>query len=163
LPLYLLSWKVAPALATGNTVVAKPSEVTPMTAHLLAQLCIEAGLPPGVLNIVHGVGPKAGAAIVRHPAVSTLSFTGSTRAGAEAVRRLAVSTRSFTGRTRAGGGSAGVAAPMFKRVALEMGGKNPNIVFADADLQQALSASLRAAFANQGQVCLCGSRLLVEQ
>ena len=142
LPLYLLTWKVAPAIATGNTAVAKPSEITPMTAHLLAQLCSEAGLPAGVLNIVHGTGPKAGAAIVRHPRVTTISFTGSTRAGGEI---------------------ASIAAPMFKKVALEMGGKNPNIVFADADLEPALEQSVQAAFANQGQLCLCGSRLLVER
>jgi aminomuconate-semialdehyde/2-hydroxymuconate-6-semialdehyde dehydrogenase len=142
LPLYLLTWKVAPALAAGNTVVAKPSEVTPMTAHLFAQLCNDAGLPPGVLNIVHGTGPKAGEAIVKHPTVTTISFTGSTRAGRQ------ITT---------------IASPMFKRVSLEMGGKNANIVFADADPEAAMSGSLRAAFANQGQVCLCGSRLLVEQ
>lgn len=142
LPLYLLTWKVAPAIAAGNTAVAKPSEVTPMTAHLLALICREAGLPPGVLNIVHGLGPKAGAAIVAHPDVSTISFTGSTRAGGEI---------------------AAVAAPLFKKLSLEMGGKNPNIVFADADIEQALAGSLAAAFANQGQVCLCGSRLLVQR
>ena len=142
LPLYLLSWKVAPALAAGCTVIAKPSEVTPMTAHLLAQICIEAGLPPGVLNVVHGLGPKAGAAIVAHPRVTTISFTGSTRAGGEI---------------------ATAAAPMFKRVSLEMGGKNANIVFAHVDLDQALAGSVQAAFANQGQVCLCGSRLFVER
>jgi aminomuconate-semialdehyde/2-hydroxymuconate-6-semialdehyde dehydrogenase len=150
LPLYLLTWKIAPALATGNTVVAKPSELTPMTAHLLAELCREARLPPGVLNIVHGTGPKAGAALVRHPKVSALSFTGSTRTGAEIARS---------------------AAPLFKKLSLEMGGKNPNIVFADAcgpadaalSYDQVLDTSLQAAFANQGQICLCGSRLLVEQ
>lgn len=142
LPLYLLTWKVAPALATGNTAVAKPSEVTPMTAHLLALLCQEAGLPPGVLNIVHGTGAKAGAALVAHPGVGTISFTGSTRAGGEIAR---------------------IAAPLFRKLALEMGGKNPNIVFADADLERALEGSLAAAFANQGQICLCGSRLLVQR
>ncbi len=141
LPLYLLTWKVAPALAAGNTVIAKPSEVTPMTAHLLAGLCQQAGLPEGVLNIVHGYGPKVGAALVEHPGVPTISFTGSTRAGGEINR---------------------AAAPLFKKVGLEMGGKNPNIVFADADPEAALAGSLRAAFANQGQVCLCGSRLFVE-
>ncbi|MEP0846986.1 MAG: aldehyde dehydrogenase [Phycisphaerae bacterium] len=142
LPLYLLTWKVAPALATGNTAVAKPSEVTPMTAHLLALLCQEAGLPRGVLNIVHGLGAKAGVAIVSHPDVTTVSFTGSTRAGAAI---------------------ASAAAPMFKKLSLEMGGKNPNIIFADADLEAALTQSVAAAFANQGQICLCGSRLLVQQ
>ncbi|MCC7294063.1 MAG: aldehyde dehydrogenase [Phycisphaerales bacterium] len=141
LPLYLLTWKVAPALATGNTVVAKPSEVTPMTAFMLSGICIEAGLPPGVLNIVHGAGAKAGAALAAHPGVPTISFTGGTRTGA---------------------GIAAVAAPMFKKLALELGGKNPNIVFADARVDEAVAVSLRAAYSNQGQICLCGSRILVE-
>ena len=142
LPLYLLTWKIAPALATGNTVVAKPSELTPMTAYMLSEICREAGLPPGVLNIVHGLGAKAGAAIVAHKKVTTISFTGGTVTGREVAK---------------------TAAPLFKRVALELGGKNPNIVFADADLDEAIKGSVRAAFANQGQVCLCGSRLFVEQ
>ncbi len=142
LPLYLLSWKAAPAIATGNTAVAKPSELTPMTAYLLAEVAGEAGLPPGVLNVVHGTGPVAGEAIVTHPRVTTLSFTGSTATG----RRIA---------SHAG--------PAFKKLALEMGGKNPNIVFADADLDAALDGSLRAAFANQGQICLCGPRVYVER
>src|SRR5690606_34080310 len=117
LPLYLFTWKIAPALATGNTVVAKPSEVTPMTAHRLASLCMEAGLPPGVLNIVHGLGPKVGAAIVRHPHVPAVSFTGGTATGAAIARE---------------------AAPMFKKLSLELGGKNPNIIFADADMSRAV-------------------------
>jgi aminomuconate-semialdehyde/2-hydroxymuconate-6-semialdehyde dehydrogenase len=142
LPLYLLSWKVAPAIAAGNTAVAKPSELTPMTAHLLGILCREAGLPPGVLNIVHGLGAKAGAAIVAHPDVGTLTFTGGTVTGAEIAR---------------------TAGPMFKKIALELGGKNPNIVFADADMERAIPGSVRAAFTNQGQVCLCGSRIFVEE
>ena len=142
LPLYLFSWKVAPALATGNTVVGKPSELTPMTAYRLAELSIEAGLPPGVLNIVHGYGRKAGAAIVSHPDVPTISFTGGTDTGAEIAR---------------------TAGPMFKRLALECGGKNPTLVFADADFDDALSTSVRAAFSNQGEICLCGSRVLVER
>ncbi len=142
LPLYLLSWKIAPALATGNTAVAKPSELAPMTAHRLALLCREAGLPPGVLNIVHGLGSKVGAAIVSHPAVPAISFTGGTVTGAEIAR------------------SAG---PLFKKLSLELGGKNPNIVFADADMDEAIPASLRSAFTNQGQVCLSGSRILVER
>jgi aminomuconate-semialdehyde/2-hydroxymuconate-6-semialdehyde dehydrogenase len=141
LPLYLFTWKIAPALATGNTVVAKPSEVTPMTAFLFSELCIEAGLPPGVLNVVHGRGTEAGAALVAHPDVPAVSFTGGTATGA------AISA---------------VAGPMFKKLSLELGGKNPNVVFADADLDAALPGSVRAAFANQGQICLCGSRLLVE-
>jgi aminomuconate-semialdehyde/2-hydroxymuconate-6-semialdehyde dehydrogenase len=142
LPLYLLSWKVAPAIAAGNTAVAKPSELTPMTAHLLAGICKQAGLPAGVLNIVHGLGPEAGAAIVSHPDVGTITFTGGTVTGAEIAR---------------------TAGPNFKKVALELGGKNPNIVFADADMEQAIPGSVRAAFTNQGQVCLCGSRIFVEE
>lgn len=142
LPLYLLSWKIAPAIATGNTAVAKPSEITPVTAFRLSELCVQAGLPPGVLNIVHGTGPGAGEAIVDHAGVAAISFTGSTRTGAEIARR---------------------AAPRFAKLSLEMGGKNPNIVFADADLDEALPTSIRASFSNQGQICLCGSRILVEQ
>lgn len=142
LPLYLFSWKVAPAIATGNTAVGKPSEITPMTAHLLCELCREAGLPPGVLNVVHGAGGKAGAALVVHEAVPAISFTGGTKTGAEIAR------------------SAG---PLFKKLALELGGKNPNIIFADADMDAALPTSVRASFANQGQVCLCGSRIFVER
>ena len=142
LPLYLFTWKVAPALATGNTVVSKPSELTPATAYLLAQMCQEIGLPPGVLNIVHGLGSKVGAAIVVHPRVPAVSFTGGTVTGAEIAR---------------------TAAPLFKRVALEMGGKNPNIVFADADLDEAVATSVRSSFENQGEICLCGSRIFVEE
>jgi aminomuconate-semialdehyde/2-hydroxymuconate-6-semialdehyde dehydrogenase len=142
LPLYLLSWKIAPALAAGNTAVAKPSEITPMTAHLLAGICREAGLPPGVLNIVHGTGPKAGAALVRHPKVGTISFTGGTKTGADI---------------------AAAAGPLFKKVALELGGKNPNIIFADAPLDEALGTSVRSSFDNQGQICLSGSRIFVEE
>ncbi len=142
LPLYLLSWKIAPAIACGNTVVAKPSEVTPMTAFLLAELCGEAGLPPGVVNIVHGRGSSAGAALVLHPRVRTVSFTGGTVTGAEIAR---------------------TAAPMFKKLALELGGKNPNIIFADADLDEVVRESLRSSFTNQGQVCLSGSRIFVER
>jgi aminomuconate-semialdehyde/2-hydroxymuconate-6-semialdehyde dehydrogenase len=142
LPLYLLSWKVSPAMATGNTVVAKPSEVTPMTAFLLSQVCREAGLPAGVLNIVQGRGAEAGAAITAHPKIMTVSFTGGTVTGREIAK---------------------AAAPLFKKVALEMGGKNPTIVFADADMDKAIEQGVRAAFANQGQVCLCGSRIFVER
>ncbi|MCA9243629.1 MAG: aldehyde dehydrogenase [Phycisphaerales bacterium] len=142
LPLYLFTWKVAPAIATGNTAVAKPSEVTPMTAYLLGALCQEAGLPAGVLNIIHGDGPRAGAAIVGHDRIRTISFTGSTRAGAEI---------------------AATAAPRFKKLSLELGGKNPTVVFADADFEAALAGAVQASFANQGQICLCGSRLLVER
>lgn len=142
LPLYLLSWKIAPALAVGNTAVAKPSELTPMTAYLLCEICREAGLPPGVLNIVHGTGPNVGAAITEHPKIGTISFTGGT----------------VTGRKVAEAG-----APLFKKISLELGGKNPNIIFADADLNAAIAGSVRSSFANQGQVCLCGSRVFVER
>jgi aminomuconate-semialdehyde/2-hydroxymuconate-6-semialdehyde dehydrogenase len=142
LPLYLFTWKVAPALATGNTVVAKPSELTPTTAHLLTEICQEVGLPPGVFNVVHGHGHKVGAGLVAHPAVPTISFTGGTAIGAEIAK---------------------AAAPLFKKLTLELGGKNPNIIFADADPEETLRTSLRAAFDNQGQVCLCGSRVFVEE
>ncbi len=142
LPLYLFTWKIAPALAAGNTVVAKPSELAPQTAFALSVLAKEVGLPPGVLNIVHGLGHKVGAALVAHPRVPTITFTGGTVTGAEVAR---------------------TAAPLFKKVALELGGKNPTLVFADADLDAALAGSLRAAFENQGEICLCGSRLLVER
>ena len=142
LPLYLLTWKIAPAIACGNTAVAKPSELTPMTAYLLGEVCREAGLPRGVLNVVHGTGPKVGAPITAHPKVNTISFTGGTVTG----RKVAETC-----------------APMFKKVSLELGGKNPNIIFADADLDAAITGSLRSSFANQGQVCLCGSRVFVER
>ena len=142
LPLYLLSWKIAPAIAVGNTAVAKPSELTPMTAFLLCEICREAGLPDGVLNIVHGTGANVGAAMTAHPEVSTISFTGGTVTG---------------------GKVAEACAPLFKKVSLELGGKNPNIIFADADLEAAIKGSLRSSFANQGQVCLCGSRVFVER
>ncbi len=142
LPLYLLSWKIAPAIAVGNTAVAKPSELTPMTAFLLCEICREAGVPDGVLNIVHGTGPNVGSAITAHPKVGTISFTGGT----------------VTGRKVAEAG-----APLFKKISLELGGKNPNIIFADADLDAAIAGSLRSSFANQGQVCLCGSRVFVER
>jgi len=143
LPLYLFTWKIAPALAAGNTVVAKPSEVTPCTAALLGELSIAAGFPPGVLNIVQGRGPTVGQAIVEHPQVKAISFTGSTTTGAQI---------------------ADGAAKKFKKLSLEMGGKNPAIVFADADLSDAnLDTIVRSGFANQGEICLCGSRLLVQR
>src|SRR4051812_27920737 len=142
LPLYLLSWKIAPAIAVGNTAVAKPSELTPMTAFLLCEICAEAGLPNGVLNVVHGTGPNVGAPITAHPKIGTISFTGGTVTG----RKVAEA-----------------AAPLFKKVSLELGGKNPNIIFADADLDAAIAGSVRSSFANQGQVCLCGSRVFVER
>lgn len=142
LPLYLFTWKIAPALASGCTVVAKPSEVTPMTAYLLSEICITAGLPKGVLNIVHGLGPKVGNAIVSSKDVPLISFTGGTKTGAHI---------------------ASVAAPMFKKLSLELGGKNPNIIFADCDYEKMLSTTLHSSFANQGQICLCGSRIFVER
>ncbi|HMQ76889.1 MAG TPA: aldehyde dehydrogenase [Flavobacteriales bacterium] len=140
LPLYLFTWKVAPALAAGCTVVAKPSEVTPLTAHLLAEACAAVGLPPGVLNIVHGLGAKVGAAISAHPDIPAISFTGGTRTGAEIAR---------------------TAAPMFKKLSLELGGKNPVVVFEDCDFDRMLDTTVRSSFRNQGQICLCGSRILV--
>jgi aminomuconate-semialdehyde/2-hydroxymuconate-6-semialdehyde dehydrogenase len=142
LPLYLFTWKIAPALASGNCVVAKPSEVTPYSAFLFSKLCIEAGLPAGVLNIVHGLGPKVGNAITVHPEIKAISFTGGTATGATIARQ---------------------AAPMFKKLSLELGGKNPNIIFADCDFDAMLSTTMRSSFANQGQICLCGSRILIER
>jgi aminomuconate-semialdehyde/2-hydroxymuconate-6-semialdehyde dehydrogenase len=142
LPLYLFSWKIAPALASGCCVVAKPSEVTPMTAYLLSELAIEAGLPAGVLNIIHGYGQKAGAAIVSHPKIAAVSFTGGTKTGEWIAR---------------------TAAPMFKKLSLELGGKNPNLVFADCNFDEAVKTSVNAAFTNQGEICLCGSRIFIEE
>ncbi len=142
LPLYLFTWKIAPALAVGNCVIAKPSEVTPMTGYLLTKICKEAGLPDGVLNIIHGDGPDCGSAIVEHPEIKAISFTGSTRAG----RQIAAT-----------------AGPMFKKISLELGGKNPNIIFADCDWDKAMRTTLQSSFANQGQICLCGSRVLIEE
>ena len=142
LPLYLFSWKIAPALAAGCTVVAKPSEITPMTAYLLSKLFSEAGLPDGVLNIVHGLGTKVGFAIVEHKNVKAISFTGGTQTGQTIAR---------------------VAAPMFKKLSLELGGKNPNIIFADCDYEEMLATTVRSSFSNQGQICLCGSRIFVER
>jgi len=141
LPLYLFTWKIAPAIATGNTVVAKPSELTPLTASMLTTLTAEQGLPPGVLNVVHGLGASAGAAIVAHPDIPAISFTGGTVTGREIAR---------------------TAAPMFKRLSLELGGKNATIVFDDIDLDAMMPGIVQASFENQGQICLCGSRLLVQ-
>ncbi|WP_286743881.1 aldehyde dehydrogenase [Roseivirga sp. UBA1976] len=142
LPLYLFTWKIAPALASGNTVVAKPSEITPMTAFIFSKLCKEAGLPDGVLNIVHGLGSKVGQAIVEHPKTKAISFTGGTQTGKKI---------------------ASTAASQFKKLSLELGGKNPNIIFADADFEKALKTSVHSSFANQGQICLCGSRIFIER
>jgi len=141
LPLYLFTWKIAPAIAAGNCVIAKPSEVTPLTAAMLGDICLEAGLPNGVLNIVHGLGTTAGQAIVEHPDIKAISFTGGTQTGAHIAR---------------------TAAPKFKKLSLELGGKNPNIIFADCDYQDMLSTTLRSSFGNQGQICLCGSRIFVQ-
>jgi aminomuconate-semialdehyde/2-hydroxymuconate-6-semialdehyde dehydrogenase len=142
LPLYLFTWKIAPALAAGNTVVAKPSEVTPLTATMLAELAVDIGLPPGVLNVVHGLGPEVGEPLVSHPQVRAISFTGSTAVG----KRIA-----------------GIAGPLLKKVSLELGGKNPTLVFADSDWHDQLDTLVRSAFQNSGQICLCGSRILVER
>lgn len=142
LPLYLFTWKIAPAIAAGNCVLAKPSEITPVTAFLLSKICKEAGLPAGVLNIIHGTGPVAGEAIVTHPEVKAISFTGSTRAG----ERIA-----------------SLAAPKFKKLSLELGGKNPNIIFADCNWERMMKTSIQSSFSNQGEICLCGSRILVEE
>lgn len=141
LPLYLFTWKIAPAIAAGNCVIAKPSEVTPMTAYLLGEICNKAGLPKGVLNIVHGLGGSTGQAIVEHPEIKAISFTGGTATGAHIAK---------------------VAAPLFKKLSLELGGKNPNIIFADCNYDDMLETTVRSSFANQGQICLCGSRIFVE-
>lgn len=142
LPLYLFTWKIAPALASGNCVIAKPSEITPYTAFLLAEVAKESGMPPGVLNIVHGTGQFAGDAIVKHPKIKAISFTGGTKTG------------EYIART---------AAPMFKKLSLELGGKNPNLIFADCDFDEMLKTTVRSSFANQGQICLCGSRIFIER
>jgi aminomuconate-semialdehyde/2-hydroxymuconate-6-semialdehyde dehydrogenase len=142
LPLYLFTWKIAPALAAGNCVVAKPSEFTPVTAAMLGEICTAAGLPNGVLNIVHGLGSSVGQAIVEHPSIKAISFTGGTATGKHI---------------------ASVAGPMFKKVSLELGGKNPNIIFADADLDKAIKTTVNSSFMNQGEICLCGSRVFVER
>ena len=142
LPLYLFSWKIAPALAAGNCVVAKPSEITPYTAYLLGQVAKDAGMPAGVLNILHGLGAKVGDAIVKHKKIKAISFTGGTKTG------------EYLART---------AAPMFKKLSLELGGKNPVVIFADCDFEEMLSTTIRSSFSNQGQICLCGSRIFVER
>ena len=141
LPLYLLTWKIAPALAAGNTVVAKPSEVTPMTAYILSKICAEIDFPPGVLNIVHGIGSKIGDFLTGHKDTPIVSFTGGTQTGRHIAR---------------------IASPMFKKISLELGGKNPNIVFADANFDKAVTMAVKAGFSNQGQICLCGSRLFIQ-
>jgi aminomuconate-semialdehyde/2-hydroxymuconate-6-semialdehyde dehydrogenase len=140
LPLYLFSWKIAPALAAGNCVIAKPSEITPYTAFLLGEVATEAGLPPGVLNIVHGLGANIGSAMVAHPKIKAISFTGGTTTGENIAR---------------------IAAPMFKKLSLELGGKNPTVVFPDCDVQQTVNEVFKSSFSNQGQICLCGSRIFI--
>lgn len=142
LPLYLFTWKIAPALAAGNTVVAKPSELSPYTAFLLAEICAKVGLPPGVLNIVHGLGAQAGQSMVEHGDIKAISFTGGTVTG----RKIAIS-----------------AAGNFKKTSLEMGGKNPTIIFSDCDFEKALESAVRSSFTNQGEICLCGSRIYIEE
>jgi aminomuconate-semialdehyde/2-hydroxymuconate-6-semialdehyde dehydrogenase len=142
LPLYLFTWKIAPALAAGNCVVAKPSEITPMTAYMLSELCIEAGLPAGVLNIVHGYGHKVGKALSSHPDIKAITFTGGTKTGADI---------------------ASIAAPMFKKLSLELGGKNPNIIFNDCKYDEMLETTILSSFSNQGEICLCGSRIFIER
>ena len=142
LPLYLFSWKIAPALAAGNCVIAKPSEITPYTATMLGEIATEAGLPPGVLNILNGTGVNIGDAMVRHPKISAISFTGGTATGEHIAR---------------------TAAPMFKKLSLELGGKNPTIIFDDCDFDDALKTTIRSSFSNQGQICLCGSRIFVQK
>ncbi|HXB12060.1 MAG TPA: aldehyde dehydrogenase [Bacteroidia bacterium] len=142
LPLYLFTWKIAPALAMGNCVVAKPSEITPMTAYMLSKLCAEIGFPKGVFNIVHGLGGKTGNAIVSHPEIKAISFTGGTKTGAAI---------------------ASVAAPMFKKLSLELGGKNPVVIFNDCNWDKMMKTTLSSSFTNQGEICLCGSRILVEK
>lgn len=142
LPLYLFTWKIAPALAAGNTVVAKPSEITPYTAFLFCEMCKEAGLPDGVINVIHGLGASAGNPIVAHPEVKAIAFTGGTQTGRHINK---------------------IAAEQFKKVSLELGGKNPNIIFADCDMEEALTTTIRSSFSNQGQICLCGSRIFIER
>ena len=141
LPLYLFTWKIAPALAAGNCVIAKPSEITSMTAFMLSRICRDAGMPPGVLNIIHGYGNKVGSAITTHPGITAISFTGGTKTGQEIARN---------------------AGPLFKKLSLELGGKNPNIIFGDCNYEEMLQTTVRSSFSNQGEICLCGSRIFVE-
>ena len=142
LPLYLFTWKIAPALITGNTVVAKPSELTPFTAFKFGEICKDAGLPAGVLNIIHGQGMTAGDALISHSGIKAISFTGGTATG------KVIASKS---------------APMFKKLSLEMGGKNPAVVFSDCDYDAMLETVVKSSFSNQGQICLCSSRIMVEE
>jgi len=141
LPLYLFSWKIAPALATGNCVIAKPSEITPYTAYLLGEVVKEAQLPDGVLSILHGLGNSVGQAIVSHPSIKAISFTGGTNTGAAIAQ---------------------TAGPLFKKISLELGGKNPTIIFDDCHFEETLKNVVRSSFTNQGQICLCGSRIFIQ-
>jgi aminomuconate-semialdehyde/2-hydroxymuconate-6-semialdehyde dehydrogenase len=141
LPLYLFTWKIAPAIAAGNCVIAKPSEITPFSAFMLSQWAEESGIPKGVFNVVHGLGNEVGQAIVEHPQIKAISFTGGTATGAHIAKTTA---------------------PQFKKLSLELGGKNPAIIFADCDFEKALATTIRSSFANQGQICLCSSRILIE-
>ncbi|MBT4762530.1 MAG: aldehyde dehydrogenase [Bdellovibrionaceae bacterium] len=142
LPLYLLTWKVAPALAVGNTAICKPSELTPMTAYMFSQVLKDVGLPPGVCNIIFGLGSEAGAAIVKHPKIPIISFTGGTQTAESIIKD---------------------SAPHFKKLGLELGGKNPNIIFNDCDLSKTVDVSVKSSFNNQGEICLCGSRIFVQK
>ncbi len=140
-PLHLLTWKIAPALAMGNCVIAKPSEITPMTAYLFSKICIKVGLPKGVLSILHGTGENIGDKIVRHPDIKAISFTGGTKTG-----KIINSS----------------ASPLLKKVSLELGGKNPTIIFEDCNYKQMLKTTVRSSFGNQGQICLCGERIFIQ-
>ncbi|KAM8832003.1 2-aminomuconic semialdehyde dehydrogenase isoform 2-T2 [Spinachia spinachia] len=142
LPLYLLTWKIAPAIAAGNTVVAKPSEMTSVTTWMMCKLMQQAGVPPGVVNVIFGTGPRAGDALVGHPEVPLVSFTGSTATAQRITER---------------------SAPYCKKLSLELGGKNPAIIFADANLDQCIETTVRSSFSNQGEICLCTSRIYVER
>jgi aminomuconate-semialdehyde/2-hydroxymuconate-6-semialdehyde dehydrogenase len=142
LPLYLFTWKIAPALAAGNCVIAKPSEITPQTAAMLGVICQKVGLPKGVLNILHGTGASIGSAICNHPKVKAISFTGGSATGAAIATQLA---------------------PKFKKLSLELGGKNPALIFDDCNFEDTVEEVFRASFANQGQICLCASRLYIQR
>ncbi|WP_102271741.1 aldehyde dehydrogenase [Cytobacillus massiliigabonensis] len=143
LPLLLLTWKLAPCLGMGNTAVIKPAEWTPMTATVLMEICKEAGVPDGVVNLVHGFGPNsAGGAISEHPDIDAISFIGEPGTGSSIMKS---------------------AADSLKKLSYELGGKNPNIIFADSDLDEVIETTLKSSFINQGEVCLCGSRIYVER
>lgn len=143
LPLLLMTWKLAPCLAAGNTAIMKPAELTPLTATALVQICQEAGVPDGVVNLVHGFGPNsAGAALAEHEDVDAIAFTGETTTGKAIMK---------------------AAAGSLKKLSFELGGKNPNIIFADSDLDEVIETTLKSSFINQGEVCLCGSRIYVER